>query len=72
MKQYDYLIVGSGLLDPPLPVWLNDKVRNVWSLISVHSWVAIFIVKIEGINVLPIWSAYLSYFKQRSVGFCQL
>ena len=46
MKQYDYLIVGSGLLDPLLPVWLNDKVRNVWSLISVHSWVAIFIVKI--------------------------
>lgn len=30
MKQYDYLIVGSGLFGEPLLILLKNNVRSAW------------------------------------------
>lgn len=46
MKQYDYLIVGSGLFGSTFACMAKRQGKKCLVMISVHSWVAIFIVKI--------------------------
>ena len=68
MKQYDYLIVGSGLFGSTFACMAKRQGKKCL-VIDKRPQLGgnLYCENIEGI-----WSAYLSYFKQRSVGFCQL
>ena len=46
MKQYDYLIVGSGLFGSTFACMAKRQGKKCLVIDKRHSWVAIFIVKI--------------------------